>query len=396
MSGRARGCSSLPALLGVVCLALSPTPAAPTVAPQHGWLGMQTKNFSLVGNGSEKDLRRVAQRLEQFREAIGIVLPKAVLNSPNPTLVLVFKSQKTYEPFKPVYQGKAKAIVGYFLPGPSSNFITVTTEDIEDFGLIVPRVHAPGRGQHVRVRATLVQRRARRVLHELRRQCRRPAGVARQGAGLARPSPAPAVGAARHAARGEPRLPALQREGPDGVFYAESWALVHYLLLGEERKVRSAHTAAFLGQLVQGSDPNEAATRTLQVPLATFERGLKAYVSQELFPSQSVHFTERIGAVDQLPVTPVRDADVHAALGELLFALRRQPDARAQLDAALALEPELASAHASLGRLLLAANHPDEARAPRRRPPPSQTRLVRAMGLRAAPDPSAHRRRTGR
>ena len=90
----------------------------------------------MLGNSSEKDLRRVGQRLEQFREAIGILFPKAVLNAPRPTIVLVFKNQKTYDPFKPQYQGKAKAIAGFFVRGAAANFIALTTESLEDFGTV--------------------------------------------------------------------------------------------------------------------------------------------------------------------------------------------------------------------------------------------------------------------
>ena len=51
--------------------------AAPDVRPRSGWLRMQSPNFLLVGDVSARDLRQVAERLEQFRDALGILLPKA-------------------------------------------------------------------------------------------------------------------------------------------------------------------------------------------------------------------------------------------------------------------------------------------------------------------------------
>ena len=102
--------------------------------------------------------------------------------------------------------------------------------------------------------------------------------------------------------------------------------------------------------------------RTLHVSLDALEKGVRAYVNQELFPLQTVRFTERIGAVDQLPVTPAAEADVHAVLGELLSTMQRNDEARAQLDAALALDPESPTAHMALGRLLLASHQAEEAR----------------------------------
>ncbi len=39
-----------------------------TVQAKDNWLRVQTKNFTLVGNAGEKDMRQVATKLEQFRD----------------------------------------------------------------------------------------------------------------------------------------------------------------------------------------------------------------------------------------------------------------------------------------------------------------------------------------
>src|SRR5205823_6389196 len=57
------------------------------------------------------------------------------------------------------------------------------------------------------------------------------------------------------------------------------------------------------------------------------------------------------------------EASVHATLGDLVFRMQRADDARAQVDAALALAPDLPEAHGVLGRLLLASDHKSDATA---------------------------------
>src|SRR5215471_12534809 len=97
------------------------------------WTTVRSKNFTLVGNASEKDIRQVANRLEQFRNVFGLLFPTVSLNSPVPTTVIVFKSDSSYKPFK-----VNPNVAGYFMPGDDVNYITLTSERGEEhpFGVI--------------------------------------------------------------------------------------------------------------------------------------------------------------------------------------------------------------------------------------------------------------------
>src|SRR5207244_1956985 len=86
-------------LLVLACaFALSTRPAA---AP--AWTILQSPNFIVLGDAGERSLRDVALRLEQFRAVIGRLVPRAKLSASVPTIVVVFGSDKTYEPFRPRY-----------------------------------------------------------------------------------------------------------------------------------------------------------------------------------------------------------------------------------------------------------------------------------------------------
>src|SRR5260370_35019852 len=86
--------------------------AQTTANAKDNWISVRTKHFFLVGNASEKDVRQVANRLQQFRQVFALVFPKANFTSPVPTTVIVFKSDSSYKPFKP-----NPNIAGYFQPG---------------------------------------------------------------------------------------------------------------------------------------------------------------------------------------------------------------------------------------------------------------------------------------
>ncbi len=86
------------------------------------WTIVHSKNFTLVGNASEKEIRHVATRLEQFRDVFQRLLQSAKFDTPVPTTVIVFKSMSSYKPFN------IGNNAGYFQKGEDVNYITLTTE----------------------------------------------------------------------------------------------------------------------------------------------------------------------------------------------------------------------------------------------------------------------------
>ena len=71
--------------LAVSCLFLALALHPHVVRGKDTWTSVQSKNFFLIGNGSEKDIKQVAIRLEQFREAFTYLFPNIKFNTPVPT-----------------------------------------------------------------------------------------------------------------------------------------------------------------------------------------------------------------------------------------------------------------------------------------------------------------------
>src|SRR5690349_19816713 len=110
----------LPALLALTVISL----CANFVAARDTWLEVRSKNFHLVGNASEKEIRKVGAKLEAFRETLRMLFDRISLTSNIPTNVIVFKSDAAFKPFKPRRaDGKADTFVaGYFQPGEDANY----------------------------------------------------------------------------------------------------------------------------------------------------------------------------------------------------------------------------------------------------------------------------------
>ncbi len=119
-------------VLAIFLYSLAALPASHSALAKDTWISVRSKNFFLVGNAGEKEVRQVATRLEQFREVFSRLFPRTTFTSPIPTTVVVFKSDSAYKPFKPVIDGKTLAVSGYFQAGREVNYITLTTEKREE------------------------------------------------------------------------------------------------------------------------------------------------------------------------------------------------------------------------------------------------------------------------
>ncbi len=107
-------------ILAIVLFVLATASSSAPVSAKDTWTKVQSKNFLLIGNASEKEIKPVGVRLEQFREVFARLFPSSKVNSPVPTTVIVFKNEQSYRPFKP-----RENTAGYFQAGPDVNYITL-------------------------------------------------------------------------------------------------------------------------------------------------------------------------------------------------------------------------------------------------------------------------------
>lgn len=352
--------------LGLTLLAPA-SGAQAEVAPLQKWRSMRTPNFQLLGDVGEGDMRRVAGRLEQFREAVGVILPGARVTTTTPTVVLVFRSHKSYRPFKPLYQGKPQEhIAGYFMPGQGINFVTLTIEsrgaDPDEALRIVYHelVHLMVRNSAAGVPPWLNE-----GLAEYYRTLDITDGGRKVTVGRVEPRhvltlreefiPLEQLAAVD---RGSP----LYNEGTKAsVFYAQSWALVHYLLIND-RVNGTDRSGALLQALAEGASFSEACLKALGQSPAELEKALRQYVRRDSFTSVTLTLTGRIDRLESLPAPLVEPGVAHAAVGALLLQMDRRDEARAQLTAAMASSPASALALSSMGQLLMREGRHEEAK----------------------------------
>ena len=344
-------------LAATLCLLLVASAGHP-VAAKDSWTSVRSKNFFLIGNASEKEIKQVAVRLEQFREVFSRLFTKINFNSPVPTTVIVFKSDSSYRPFKPNAN-----TAGYFQPGPDVNYITLTTElhgDQDPFNVIfheythllvnntmgnMPTWFNEGLAEYY---STFSITDDRKIM--LGKPIANHVYLLRDNKMLP----------LRTLFQVDQQSRYYNEREKQSIFYAESWALVHYLILGNK-----SQRLPQLGKFMQLMDANTAMDQAFQQAFQTtfenMEKELRDYIRRDSYPVTSGQFASKVGFDNEMQSAPITEAEAQAYLGDLLLHSHR-PEAESYLQRALTLDPQLAPANASLGMLRVRQGKIAEAR----------------------------------
>ena len=159
---------------------------------------------------------------------------------------------------------------------------------------------------------------------------------------------------------------AVDRQSPEYLdrhrlrrFDAQSWVLVHSLMLGDEGAHREELTS-FLGLLGGGQGPVDAARAAFGDPKA-LDRALASYVRRKAFLMEAIE-AEVDGVAQASPERPLTSAEALTMRAAVHLAGERFADAHACLDEALRLDPKLAWAHEIRAALAWADDDPLVAR----------------------------------
>lgn len=340
--------ASVLALVSVVC---APRPALAK------WIGLSSEHFQFVGDASERDMRRIAQQLEQFREVVGQVISAQSTRSPVPTFVVVFQNDRSLAPFRPVFQGKAVEVGGYFLAGEDANYIALNAQQNSDAYGVIFHEYA-----HYLMASAVgpVPIWLGEGLAELYQTFEVTNGG--RTALIGRPD-------ADNLAllQGLPLMPVTQLIGVQhdspmynegnrrGLLYAQSWALVHYLTFAPDR---AGQLVKYVNALRAGQPAEQAFGATFG-DATTLDRQLREYVRAYQFRALRVEFDDKIAAAPIGAAQAVDDGESSGYLGELLARLNRGSDARTYLTGALQKTPDAARAWAALGALELRSGNED-------------------------------------
>lgn len=348
----------------LIALLIASLPGAASAAQADAWCELRTPNFVVSGDAPREELRLTIDDLESFRSAVGTLFRALPAEATIPTSVVVFKDSQQFARFLPrdEHGRPVSNIGGFFLPGPDTDFIV--------FG-------AGGRKFDRRI---VLHEYAHRVLHRSIRSL--PLwlneGLAEFYSTFEHDSAlAPAIVgrpptdllSVLHSSEFVPLYKIVDSKLlidilADGdrarVFYAESWALVHYLLIGRPG-ASNQQMAALMDALMRGVPPKDAFASACGVSLAHLDNELRAYVRQDTFRGLPVDVgSSKASRVTSSDMSPAAVKRLH---GELLLRVGTIDEAQHDLAESLAIEPSNVDARVAMARVMLATGQTAEGRA---------------------------------
>jgi tetratricopeptide (TPR) repeat protein len=343
----------LAGLVALLALQTVPTRAA------DKWTRVQSKNFTLVGNASESQIREVAEGLEVFRSAFSRFF-RLKEGATVATTVLVFRSDAAFKPFKPLYQGKPANVAGFFQGGSDLNIIALAA-DMETprviYHELVHRIMSDNLGSQppwfqegfAECFSTLeIEGKDKKV------RLGRAIGEHVELLNQRRFMPLEQLFSVAHGS------PEYNEEEKQGLFYAESWAFVHYMMFNSEQRRTQLNT--FLGELARGTAAPKAFQQVFSIELPVFQKEFEAYIqgrqAWNLFQIQTPAGLDRS---KDMQAQVISEGEAESYLGDLLVRLNRLPEAETHLTKAIQLDPKLSGPQAAMGRLHLRKGNRAEA-----------------------------------
>lgn len=336
-------------------------PASFDLPPEKdSWIQVQTAHFVLYSDTTERRTVDLGRRLERFRAALSRFNKKFRVDPAVTTSIFVFKDDASFTPYKKRFNGKIVDMAGMFVGRQDGYYIELNGAKQGDPLDVI---------YHEYVHHYLGNN-----LHGI------PAwfneGMAQCYSGFRADDKTASIGLTQTDQvlflREHDLLPlhdlfAITHDSADynegerrGIFYAESWALMHYLMW--DKPERKPQFAQFLERLDAGEPPDTAFPAAFATSYEGFEKELSAYVRQARFMLSIYKLTD-LGLDENVKVAPMTRAQALCRLGDLLAHAdeARAADAEALFREAQRLAPDDAASYAGLGYLAQIAGRLDDA-----------------------------------
>jgi Tfp pilus assembly protein PilF len=341
-------CSILfPWLLALLLLDCKPVAGA----SKDTWIEVRSPNFTVISNAGEKEARKIADQFEQFREVFHGTIPKLRVDLGKPLLIFAMKNEDSLKLLLPGYwevKGRVHP-AGIYAPGEDRHFVALRTniEGDNPYQVVYHEythaiINLNFQGLPVWLGEGLAEFFGNSTIHDKDVEIGKIAPYHLQVLQEGRLIPIESLLLA------DVHSPFYNEQNRVSVFYAESWAIVHYLLLDPEaRKRQLLHT--FLSTWDATGNQLEAAQKTFG-DLRNFSMAMEGYARRQSFyvgkVNTSVHGDPKSYTSRALP-----PAELEANRALFYVHTQRPKEAMAAVDEAFQADPNLPLAHEAQGML---------------------------------------------
>ncbi len=313
------------------------------------WSGVRSKNFNLVGNATESQIRSAASDLEQFREAFSQTFATNSRMATVPITVVVFKNDEN-----------ARLFSGNFQRGEDQHFITLTAGQPIPRSIYHQYVHELSRDIPSSVPLWFTEGLAEFYsTFEILPRDRKYALGQRipEHVDVLKKSPLVALEELFAFDRTSPQYNERERKG---IYYAQSWALVNYLIVGLN-STRQPQISTFVSLVAEGKTPAESFQTAFKVDYKSMLSEVDYYVRErQTWDPRGSSLKDQKEIDKDVRTRPLTDAEAEYYFGDLMLHLNRLADAEVHLKQATTLDPRLAAAQSAMGMLRFRQDQTDE------------------------------------
>jgi len=330
-------------------------------AGEAKWIEISSPNFTVISDASTNQARRVAKKLEQFRSVFQSAFPKLSTDMGSPLIVFAARNKTSLKALIPnARMGKEDAITaGVFMAGPERKFVVLRADIPGDQGYHVI-YH-----EYIHLLMNLNFHSLPLWLSEGLAELFAYTTVSDGGSQLGQASPAFLQTLKTSSLIPLTTLMSVTHDSPYytqqdkvNLFYAQSWALVHYLMLSEKQK-HLPQLNEFLYLIENGVSDREAGERAFG-NLGVLQRNLEKYIRLHSYYQYSIK-TKLSIEENQFKARELSQAESMASRGELLIYADRLDEANAMLEKALRENPRSAIANQAMGSLYLRLQNNEQA-----------------------------------
>ncbi len=325
---------------------------APADKPET-WTEVQTPHFIVASNDGENTARRFADQFEQIRFLYSKALNRGVKLDPGiPILIFAVKNEKSLSQLIPEYWAQKGHThpAGLFVPGQEKNYIALRI-DVEGEYPYLPIYH-----EYLHLIVNLNYQHIPIWLNEGFADFFGCATLTAKGGKLGQPSSSELDVLRQNKLlpfnilfKVDQQSPYYNEADKTNIFYAESWALVHYLML-DPVKLKDQSLSKYISFVENGADPVEAASQAFG-DLAQLQKALQSSIAKTSYLEYVVPLPPRPDAKDY-SVRTISPAEAQARLGDFDLYRGQLEAANKKLEEAIRLDPNLPAAQESMGLLL--------------------------------------------
>jgi tetratricopeptide (TPR) repeat protein len=342
----------------VAVLAAGPVPPGPS-----DWTRVRSARFELLSDGGPAEALSAAAALARFDRVLERLVPRRRADPGDPIVVLAFADEGDFSRYAPRQGGEPRAVDGFFQGGTARCYIAFNLrgERADPYDALYHEYAHLALNRFLPAQPAWVAE----GLAELYAAWQ-PAG-SQARVGLARPEHLHRLRARGFLSLGDVvraayTSPLYVREGLSERFYAQSWLLAHYLVLGRPRGHEQLQH--YLESITQGVDGTAAFRTAFGEDPDSLAPRLKAYLEQAALPAAYVTVgADELADAPRAEATPVATAELESLLGDMLLHQDRPRDARRNLERAVAADPGYVPAREGLAQVALGQARWDEARA---------------------------------